>query len=93
MYQSLNAKSGVAAVSDWMAQFKLQAGPDGLTFLPPGGVDPPFDNIRIPPRLYSWLLDLRVLRGLPLSYWFPTPTCCRRSRSGSSMSTTPGSTG
>ena len=73
MYQSLNAKTGVAAVSDWMTQFKLQAGADGLTFLPPGGVDPPFDNIKMPPRLYSWLLDLRVLRGLPLSYLVPDP--------------------
>ena len=73
MYQSLNAKTGVAAVSDWMTQFKLQAGADGLTFLPPGGVDPPFDQLAIPPRLYSWLLDLRVMRGLPLSYLVPDP--------------------
>jgi len=73
MYQPLNAKSGVAAVSDWMTQFKLEPAADGLTFLPPGGADPPFDNIKIPPRLYSWLLDLRVLRGLPLSYLVPDP--------------------
>jgi hypothetical protein len=73
MYQSLHAKTGVAAVSDWMTQFKLDAGPDGLTFLPPGGADPPFDNLVIPPRLYSRLLDLRVLRTLPLSYLVPDP--------------------
>jgi hypothetical protein len=72
MYQSLHAKTGVAAVSAWMNQFKLEAA-DGLTFLPPGGPDPAFDKLAIPPRLYSWLLDLRLLRNLPLSYLVPDP--------------------
>jgi hypothetical protein len=72
MYHSLHAKTGVAAVSAWMNQFKLEAA-DGLTFLPPGGPDPAFDKLAIPPRLYSWLLDLRLLRNLPLSYLVPDP--------------------
>jgi hypothetical protein len=73
MYQSYNAKTGVAAVSDWMTQFKLEGSPDGLTFLPPGGADPPFDKLAIPPRLFSWLLGLRLLKNLPLSYLVPDP--------------------
>jgi hypothetical protein len=48
--------------------------PDGLAVVPPDGT-PPNANfvVRIPERLLTWLLDLRLLRQVPLAYLVPDP--------------------
>jgi hypothetical protein len=69
MYQSFTSKSGAAVVAANLAGFQIQKGPDGLqvdtsqlTF--PG-------TACMPDRLYNWLLGLRLLRNVPLTYLVP----------------------
>jgi hypothetical protein len=47
---------------------------DGLAVVPPDG-KPPNANfvVRVPERLLTWLLDLRLLRQVPLAYLVPDP--------------------
>ncbi len=77
MYPPITAKSGAKTVSDALATFIIEvpAGPppgvppDGLVLTPP---DVPGDlAVVLPERLRSFLLGLRLLRGMPLSYLVP----------------------
>ena len=69
MYQTFNVKSGASVVSANAAGYATQSGPDGLS------VD--FSKLSvpatasIPQRLFDFLIGLRLLRNIPLSYLVP----------------------
>jgi len=69
MYQSFNTKSAAYTVNGKLGSFGVQSGPDGLQ-VDTSQMTLPV-TASIPPRLYDWLLDLRLLRNLPLSYLVP----------------------
>jgi hypothetical protein len=69
MYQSFTTKSGAAVVAANLASFPVQTGPDGLEVDTTQLTFPGWASI--PDRLYSWLLDLRLLRNVPLIYLIP----------------------
>jgi len=64
MYQAVTYTDGVSVVKDYLGSCELQAGPDGLVFAPPQGAA----QVDMPERLLSWLVDLRLLRNVPLVY-------------------------
>lgn len=77
MYPPVTTQSGAKTVNDALATFIIEVpsdpppgiAPDGLVLTPP---DVPGDlAIVLPDRLRSFLLDLRLLRGMPLSYLVP----------------------
>src|SRR5215210_5524320 len=69
MYQSINDKSGVSAVNDWIGGVKVESTKDGLELSPPGSSIA--TKVIVPDRLVDWLVDLRLLRHLPLAYLAP----------------------
>jgi hypothetical protein len=77
MYQPFTIKSGTAGESgavgavatNLTTSFKISGGDDGLV-LDPGGMQLPI-TAAIPDRLFGWLVDLRLLRNIPLSYLVP----------------------
>jgi hypothetical protein len=69
MYQPFNTKSGAISVNANLANYPVQTGPDGLTVDTSNLTFPA--TAAMPDRLYNWLLDLRLLRNLPLSYLVP----------------------
>jgi hypothetical protein len=70
MYDSLTKVSGIEAVNLYLATYEVQTGPDGLTLASSDG-GAFGQNVAIPARLRNWLVDLRLLRGIPLSYLVP----------------------
>jgi hypothetical protein len=79
VYKSLHAKTGIDAAVDWAGEFPVQHladdPPDGLTFIPPADADSRyFGAVRFPERLHAWLVDLRLLRHIPLCYLVPDET-------------------
>lgn len=61
--------TGVQAVRDYVGQFTATTGPDGLTFVAPEGAS--IQDVGISERLRDWLIGLRLLRNVPLSYLVP----------------------
>ena len=70
MYKPLNTKSAVAAAGEWLTQHQLAPGPDGLVFAQPSDAGF-YGDLAIPEHLRSWLLDLRLLRNIPIAYLVP----------------------
>jgi hypothetical protein len=70
MYQPLNKTSAVSAAHDWLAEHQLTVGPDGLVFAQPQDASF-YDKVSIPEQLRSWLIGLRLMRGIPLAYLVP----------------------
>jgi hypothetical protein len=62
--------TGVQALRDWIASFEVTAGPDGLSFVTPPDL-PNWYDVAISDRLRDWLIGLRLLRNVPLSYLVP----------------------
>src|SRR4051812_1560004 len=72
MYEKLSSKSGTQAVIDWMGTAKIDGTADGLVELTPADDHSyPIDHIILSDRLRDWLLDLHLLRHLPLAYLVP----------------------
>ncbi|SRR5579871_461530 len=69
MYQSFTTKSGAAVVASVAAKFGVQSGPDGLEVDFSEFVFPL--TVAMPQRLYDFLIGLRLLRNIPLSYLVP----------------------
>ena len=69
MYQSFTTKSGAEVVAGRVATFAVTAGPDGLVVDTTSLVFP--GTASIPIRLYNWLVGLRLLSNVPLSYLVP----------------------
>ena len=61
--------TGVQTARDWVAGLDVEMGPDGLTFVAPDTDH--FQDVAITERLRDWLLGLRLLRNVPLSYLVP----------------------
>lgn len=61
--------SGARVVSDWLGQ-TVKPGPDGVEVITPNEAMKT-GNLDIPERLRQWLLDLRLLRHVPLCYLVP----------------------
>ena len=70
MYDSLTKTSGIEAVSQYLANFQVEAGPDGLSLVTGDGGSYGAD-VAMPERLREFLIDLRLLRHLPLAYLVP----------------------
>jgi hypothetical protein len=70
MYEPLTKQTGVAAVHQFLSQFQVQAGADGLVFATPDQNNY-YGDVYIPERLRKWLLDLRLLRNIPIAYYVP----------------------
>src|SRR4051812_41339319 len=71
MYESLTNKTGIAAVHSFLSLFTIKdMGADGLAVTLPGKNNL-FEDVSIPTRLRTWLLDLRLLRHLPIAYYVP----------------------
>ncbi|MBI1352981.1 MAG: hypothetical protein GC160_01460 [Acidobacteria bacterium] len=74
MYQPLSDKTSVQQLQDWVQKFQFESGPDGLVVTPPDHFEGPFDYyVDIPERLRTWLVGLRLLRGVPLTHLVPDP--------------------
>jgi hypothetical protein len=69
MYQSFTTKSGAEIVAASVAAFPVTSGPDGLVVDPTALSFP--GTATMPPRLYNWLVGLRLLSNVPLSYLVP----------------------
>jgi hypothetical protein len=69
MYGPFIDKSGVQLVHEWMNQFSVQPGPDGLTLEYTKEIFGA--NVPLPERLHGFLRDLRLLRRVPLCYLVP----------------------
>ncbi len=70
MYQPVIGKSGPQLVNEYLDDsFSVESGQDGLTLV----IDsmPSGFSALIPERLHGFLLDLRLLRRVPLSYLVP----------------------
>lgn len=72
MYEKVTAVSGVQAITALLGEFEVEQGPDGLTMLDPAPATVG-NGVRIPQRLKQWLVDLRLLRHLPIAYLVPDP--------------------
>lgn len=70
MYDALTNVSGIEAVNKYLATYQVQTGPDGLTLASTDG-GAFGDDVAIPERLREWLVDIRLLRGIPLAYLVP----------------------
>ena len=70
MYDSLTKTSGIEAVSQYLANFQVETGPDGLSLVTGDGGSYGAD-VEMPERLREFLIDLRLLRHLPLAYLVP----------------------
>ncbi len=68
MYKSIVTTDGATAVGAYIGSSELVPGPDGLIFSPPNGTP---KELVIPERLHDWLIDLRLLRHMPLVYLVP----------------------
>jgi hypothetical protein len=69
MYDPINKTSGIAAVSAFFGNLAVTTGPDGLQMAPKG--PSPVGHAVFPQFLSDWLLDLRLLRRIPLCYLVP----------------------
>lgn len=67
MYQAVTYTDGVSVVQDYLGSCEVQTGPDGLIFAPPQNAA----QVDMPERLLNWLMDLRLLRNVPLAYLVP----------------------
>jgi hypothetical protein len=70
MYDPLTNASVAQVVNSVLSQFPFSASPDGLV-LEDGKSAVPGTVPVMSPRLFTWLLDLRLLRNIPLSYLVP----------------------
>lgn len=69
MYKPILTQSGVEAAATWLGEFGITSGPDGLVLAP--GSTFSNANLLMPAHLEAFLLDLRLLRRVPLSYLVP----------------------
>jgi hypothetical protein len=70
MYDSLTNTSGIEAVSQYLSNFQVETGPDGLSLVTGDGGSYGAD-VALPERLREFLIDLRLMRHLPLAYLVP----------------------
>lgn len=70
MYQRLTQADGIGAVLKYMSLFDITPSADGVEFAPPDG-NSYYDDVAMAPRLQDWLLDLRLLRPIPIAYLVP----------------------
>ena len=70
MYGKVIKQDGAANVQGYLSAQDVAPGADGLVFAPDGGQ---FGGgkVSIPERLKNWLVDLRLLRNIPLPYLVP----------------------
>ncbi len=68
MYEKVTTIDGATAVASYVGSTDVSSDGDGLIFAPPNG-NPA--SIALPDRLLQWLLDLRLLRHLPIVYLVP----------------------
>ena len=71
-FQRLTTMDGVPAVNNFATKFPVELTNDGLSFAPPSDTKA-VGELVLPPRLAQLLLDLRVLKGIPLAYLVPDP--------------------
>lgn len=70
MYDALTNVSGIEAVNKYLGTYEVESGPDGLALAATD--DSMFgQNITMPDRLRDWLVDIRLLRQIPLAYLVP----------------------
>ncbi len=70
MYQRITTKNGVDAVQQYRSTVSIQSGVDGLA-LTTNDQEAFYKEVYIPNRLRQWLLDLRLLRHVPIAYFVP----------------------
>jgi hypothetical protein len=70
MYDSLGKVSGIEAVHQYLSNYQVEVGPDGLSLVTGDGGNYGAD-VALPERLREFLIDLRLLRHLPLAYLVP----------------------
>lgn len=70
MYGPIDAHWGVSSVKEQIKNLDVTQSPDGLTVVVGGRDDM---HIVLPAPLEGLLLDLRLLRGVPLAYLVPDP--------------------
>jgi hypothetical protein len=68
MYEKLTTIDGATAVVNYVGSTGVSTDADGLLFAPPNG-NPA--TLTLPDRLLQWLLDIRLLRHLPVVYLVP----------------------
>lgn len=72
MYEPIQKTSAVSLVKQWVGQFQMTEGPDGLKMVVPAPVQQAMlGNLVFPDRLEQWLVGLRLLRNIPLCYLVP----------------------
>ena len=70
MYERLTISTGVEAVHKYTSLFTTTLAADGVVFAPPD-TNAYFGDISIPDRLRQWLVDIRLLRHIPIAYYVP----------------------
>jgi hypothetical protein len=70
MYERLTIKDGIGAIQQYVQIFDIQPGADGVVFAPPDA-NAYYSDVAIPERLRQWLIDLRLLRHMPVAYFVP----------------------
>lgn len=70
MYERLTIADGIGAVQKYFQTFDITPTADGVVFAPPDA-NPYYSNVAMPERLRLWLMDLRLLRNMPVAYFVP----------------------
>lgn len=70
MYDKVTMRTGVGAVQQFLSQFTIEQTADGVTLALPDK-NAYFQDVAMPDRLRQWLLDLRLLRNIPIAYFVP----------------------
>jgi hypothetical protein len=70
MYERLTINTGVAAVAQYHSIFDIQSSTDGVTFASPDKNNY-FSDVYMPDTLRTWLMDIRLLRHIPIAYFVP----------------------
>ena len=74
MKQLASTATGVQAVLDLVKAYDVQPSQDGLEFASPDDLSKwKIEGVGMPERLAAFLLDIRLLRRIPLSYLVPDP--------------------
>jgi hypothetical protein len=72
IYGRVNGVDGAQGVNNLLSTLPITTSPDGLML---DTAKAPLDQVAaMPDRLWTWLLDLRLLRHVPLSYLVPDST-------------------
>ena len=71
MYNTITTKTGISAVQQFRDKFPVSTNADGLIFASNDGGGNMGADVAIPERLFKFLVDIRLLKNIPIAYFVP----------------------